>query len=57
LSLETITNVWRAFKEALKRLWNDCLDYYSPDGCLFLDPVSEDPFIYQYLLEEEEAES
>lgn len=57
MSLETITNAWRTFKKAMKRLLDDYLYYYSHGGRLFLDPISEDQFIYQHLLEEEEAES
>ncbi len=53
MSLDIIANAWRAFKEAIKNLWNDYLDYYSYSGYLFLDPSFEDLFIYQYLLEEE----
>ena len=53
MSLDVLANKWRAFKEAVKRLWNDYLEYYSQNGW-FMDPISEDLFIYQYLLEEEE---
>ena len=56
MSLQIIANAWRAFKEAVKRLLDDYL-YYSQSEYRFLDPNFEDLFIYQYLIEEEEADS
>jgi len=32
MSLNFLANKWRAFKEAVKRLWNDYLEYYSQNG-------------------------
>lgn len=56
MSLEIIANAWRAFKEAVKRLLDEYIYYYSQRGW-FLDPSFEDLFIYQYPIEEEEADS
>ena len=55
MRLEIIAYYWRIFKEAVKRLWNDYLEYNAQRGW-FLDPSFEDGFIYQYLLEKDEAE-
>lgn len=52
MSLET---VWSAFKEAMKRIWDSYLDYYSQSTYPSWDPNFEDIIIYQYLLEQEEA--
>ena len=55
MSLEIISNAWRVFKEAMKHLWNDYLEYFQ-SGYMLWDPNFEALVIYQYLLEEEEAE-
>jgi len=58
VSLETITNAWRAFKEAVKSIWNSYVDLYSEYPVYFFDDDNEGRLLfYYYLDDEEEAEA